>query len=66
MPRKYNPSVKTDYAQSDWDIDYTYATMEESKYGEWVPLKVFEDETNRLNTIIDKLKIELNNIKDIQ
>jgi hypothetical protein len=61
MPRKYNPIYKVEYGRG-YGSDYTYATMEESKYCEWVPLKVFEDETNRLNAVILKLKKQLNKL----
>ncbi len=59
MPRKYNPVVKTEY--ENW-TDYAFhsAKMEEDKNGQWVPLKVFENEYARLNAMIIKLKKQLN------
>jgi hypothetical protein len=59
MPRKYNPVVTTEYQR--WEEEpYVYAEMQEDKYGQWVPLKVFEDEYARLNAMILKLKKQLN------
>ena len=58
MPRKYEPTIKTEY--SPWGgSDYSYAEMQEDKNGEWIPLKVFEDEQRRLNSMIEKLKKQL-------
>jgi hypothetical protein len=62
MPRKYNPIHKVEYGYWQGDTDYHYAEMEEQKNGEWVPLKVFEDETNRLNAVILRLKKQLNKL----
>lgn len=58
MPRRYQPVHKVDYY---WGEEYHTAEMEESKYGEWIPLKVYTDEINRLNAVILKLKKQLNN-----
>jgi hypothetical protein len=60
MPRKYKPVVKTEYSYRDSTWDEHYARMEEDRYGQWVPLKVFEDEQARLNAMILKLKKQLN------
>jgi hypothetical protein len=59
MPRKYNPVVKTEYEH--WcDSAFHSAEMQKDKNGQWVPLKVFEDEYARLNAMILKLKKQLN------
>jgi len=55
MPRKYTPEVETEYYDYDPNTYYN-AVMVESKYGEWVPLKTFKDETARLQAIIERLK----------
>jgi len=57
MARKYNPVHEVDY---DWGETRHYARMQESKHGQWIPLKVFEDEQARLNAMILKLKKQLN------
>lgn len=61
MPRKYTPVHKIEYDGWCSSDDFHYAEMEEDKNGQWVPLKVFEDETSRLNAAIIRLKKQLNN-----
>lgn len=57
MPRKYTPVVMYDHT---WykDQPYYFGAMEESKYGQWVPLRVYLDETARLRKQIERLENE--------
>ena len=58
MPRKYEPTHEVEYER--WGGgEYHHARMRESRNGEWVPLKVFEDEMKRLSCQIKRLKQQL-------
>jgi len=56
MPRKYEPKSVINY---QCEYDFYEAVMVESKYGEWVSLKTFEDETARLQATIKRLEAKL-------
>ena len=58
MPRKYTPEVKYKWHLYEPEPDIT-AEMVESKQGEWVPLKVFEDEQSRLQHEIRRLNNQI-------
>ena len=65
MPRKYKPEVDVEYYDYD-PTPYCEAVMVESKYGEWVSLKTFEDETARLQATIKRLEAKLRSKLDEQ
>lgn len=53
MPRKYEPIIAYEYI---WGDAYRFADMRESRYGQWVPLRVYLDETARLRKQIERLE----------
>jgi hypothetical protein len=59
MPRKYKPVITRDNPYGDLDFMNLSATMQESKEGTWVPLKVFKDEVTRLTAQIQRLQSKL-------
>lgn len=65
MPRKYNPTVKTEYGRGMYDGDeYHDAVMEESEHGKWVKLETYNDETARLRAQIDRLNKHVHVLQD--
>lgn len=65
MPRLYKPKVKTEYGCGMYDGDkYHEAVMEESKYGKWVKLETFNDETARLRAQIERLNAHVRDLQE--
>ena len=64
MPRKYEPYTYLSNQYSDWTYANTEVAMKESKHGQWIPLKVYNDETARLRAQVERLKNENRRIKD--
>lgn len=61
MPRKYEPSVTYEYG---WYDAYPVGIMVESRTGEWVPLRVYLDETARLRKQIERLENETRRLSE--